>query len=209
MVRLFCYLERKYKVFFNFLNDLVLAIVTTMPGNTGISLRYRYYTRRGAKFAKNVRLYEGVTIESPHNCTLDQGVTIFAGTTLAIGNSGSFKMGKRSHIGAHCYLLVGEANVNIGEGTAIGPNTQLIAFSNSFEGESAIVGRAQGDDITIGNDVLLGAGVIVLPDVTISSHCVVGAGAIVTRDLTDEWTISVGSPVRTIGSRLVQRQKRD
>lgn len=201
MLRLFHFLENKYKLLVNFFNDFILAFVTTMPGETGIRLRHRYYSRRGAQLAKNVKLHEGVTIECAQNCILDQGATLFAGTTLAIGNGGSFKMGKRSHIGAQCYVLVGDGSVEIGNGTAIGPHTQLIACSNSFSGNSPIAGRAESGVIKIGDDVLLGAGVVVLPDITISSHCVVGAGAVVTGNLA-EWTISVGAPARTIKSRF-------
>ncbi|XXV05656.1 DapH/DapD/GlmU-related protein [Sorangium sp. So ce1335] len=51
----------------------------------------------------------------------------------------------------------------------------------------------------IGDNVWLGAGVIVLPGVTIGDNTVVGAGAVVTRDLPAN-VLAVGNPARVIRS---------
>ena len=53
--------------------------------------------------------------------------------------------------------------------------------------------------ITIGNDVYLGNNVILLPGVTIGNRVVVGAGAIVTKDIPDN-SVAVGVPARVIKS---------
>ena len=55
-------------------------------------------------------------------------------------------------------------------------------------------------DITIGDGVWIGAGVIVLPGVKIGDRSVIGAGAVVTRDIPSE-SIAVGVPARVIKSR--------
>jgi maltose O-acetyltransferase len=51
--------------------------------------------------------------------------------------------------------------------------------------------------ITIGDNVWLGGGAIVLPGVTIGDNTVVGAGAVVTRDLAAD-VVAVGNPARVI-----------
>jgi maltose O-acetyltransferase len=51
--------------------------------------------------------------------------------------------------------------------------------------------------ITIGDNVWLGGGVIVLPGVTIGDNAVVGAGAVVTLDLPAN-VVAVGNPARVI-----------
>ena len=62
--------------------------------------------------------------------------------------------------------------------------------------------RSVGPDrASIGNDVWLGAGVVVLRGVTIGDGCVVAANAVVTRDL-PPYTICGGLPARVIRPRL-------
>ncbi len=57
------------------------------------------------------------------------------------------------------------------------------------------------DRATIGNDVWLGAGVVVLRGVTIGDGCIVAANAVVTRDL-PPYTICGGLPAKVIKKRL-------
>lgn len=57
------------------------------------------------------------------------------------------------------------------------------------------------DRAWIGNDVWLGAGVVVLRGVTIGNGCIVAANAVVTRDL-PPYTICGGLPARVIRPRL-------
>jgi acetyltransferase-like isoleucine patch superfamily enzyme len=62
--------------------------------------------------------------------------------------------------------------------------------------------RSVGPDrASIGNDVWLGAGVVVLRGVTIGDGCIVAANAVVTKDL-PPYTICGGLPAKVIRSRL-------
>jgi maltose O-acetyltransferase len=54
-----------------------------------------------------------------------------------------------------------------------------------------------GKPITIGSDVWVGGGAIILPGVTIGSRTVIGAGSVVTRDIPDE-VFAAGNPCRVI-----------
>ena len=51
--------------------------------------------------------------------------------------------------------------------------------------------------ITIGNDVYIGNDVILLPGVTIGNNVVIGAGAVVSKDIPDN-SVAVGIPARVI-----------
>ena len=51
--------------------------------------------------------------------------------------------------------------------------------------------------ITIGSRVWLGGGVIVRPGVTIGDDIVVGSGAVVVKDLPDR-VVAVGNPARVV-----------
>ncbi len=51
--------------------------------------------------------------------------------------------------------------------------------------------------ITIGNNVYIGNNVLLLPGVTIGSKVIIGAGAVVTKDIPDN-SVAVGVPARVI-----------
>jgi maltose O-acetyltransferase len=51
--------------------------------------------------------------------------------------------------------------------------------------------------ITIGDNVWLGGGVIVLPGVSIGDDSVIGAGSVVTKDV-PAGVVAVGSPARVV-----------
>lgn len=51
--------------------------------------------------------------------------------------------------------------------------------------------------IKIGNDVYIGNNVLILPGVTVGNKVVIGAGAVVTRDIPDN-SVAVGVPARVI-----------
>ena len=51
--------------------------------------------------------------------------------------------------------------------------------------------------ITIGNNVWIGAGAVVLPGVTIGDNTVIGAGSIVTKDIPAN-VVAVGNPCKVI-----------
>lgn len=53
--------------------------------------------------------------------------------------------------------------------------------------------------VNIGNDVWIGANVVILPGVTIGNNVVIGAGAVVTKDIPDN-SLAVGVPARVIKS---------
>ena len=51
--------------------------------------------------------------------------------------------------------------------------------------------------ITVGDDVYIGNNVIILPGVTIGNNVVIGAGAVVAKDIPDN-SVAVGIPARVI-----------
>ncbi|WP_137885658.1 DapH/DapD/GlmU-related protein [Pseudomonas sp. 2FE] len=64
-------------------------------------------------------------------------------------------------------------------------------------------------EITVGDNVFIGMGALVLANVNIGSNCIVGANAVVTKDVL-EGSIVAGNPARVIGntSDFLEKAKR-
>jgi maltose O-acetyltransferase len=91
------------------------------------------------------------------------------------------------------------APIAIGADCQIGPNVQLLTAWHPTEPEPRRAKLEAAAPITIGDNVWIGGGAIVLPGVTIGDDTVVGAGAVVTVDL-PAGVLAVGNPARVVRS---------
>jgi maltose O-acetyltransferase len=112
--------------------------------------------------------------------------------------------GSNIRIGARCFANFGlvaldVAAITIGDDVQIGPNVQLLTPTHPVEPGPRREKWEAAEPITIGDNVWLGGGAIVLPGVTIGENTVVGAGSVVTRDLPAD-VVAVGNPARVIRS---------
>lgn len=89
------------------------------------------------------------------------------------------------------------APIRIGADCQIGPNVQLLTPTHPVEPQPRRDKLEAAQPITIGDNVWLGGGVIVLPGVTIGDNSVIGAGAVVAKDIPAN-VIAVGNPARII-----------
>jgi maltose O-acetyltransferase len=86
--------------------------------------------------------------------------------------------------------------VRIGSFTLFGPAVQIYTPMHPWNAEQR---RREefGKPVTIGDDVWVGGGAIILPGVTIGSRAVIGAGSVVTRDV-PAGVFAAGNPCRVI-----------
>ncbi|HEY0000074.1 MAG TPA: sugar O-acetyltransferase [Actinoplanes sp.] len=110
--------------------------------------------------------------------------------------------GSHIRIGARTFVNFGlvaldVAPIVIGADVQIGTNVQLMTPTHPVEPGPRRDKWEAAKPITIGDNVWLGSGAIVLPGVTIGENTVVGAGAVVTRDLPAN-VVAVGNPARVI-----------
>ncbi|WP_372478502.1 MULTISPECIES: sugar O-acetyltransferase [Streptomyces] len=91
------------------------------------------------------------------------------------------------------------AGVTIGADCQIGPNVQLLTPTHPLEPGPRRDKLEAARPVTIGDNVWLGGGVIVLPGVTIGDDAVVGAGSVVTKDV-PAGVVAVGNPARVVRS---------
>jgi maltose O-acetyltransferase len=107
----------------------------------------------------------------------------------------NIEMGERVFFNFNCVVL-DVCPVRIGSFTLFGPAVQIYTPMHPFDAE---LRRRQefGKPVTIGSDVWVGGGAIILPGVTIGSRAVIGAGSVVTRDVPDG-VFAAGNPCRVI-----------
>jgi maltose O-acetyltransferase len=114
----------------------------------------------------------------------------------------SVDYGSHLTIGARCFANFGlvaldVARITIGDDVQIGPNVQLLTPTHPVEPEPRRAKWEAAEPITIGDNVWLGGGAIVLPGVTIGANTVVGAGSVVVHDLPAD-VVAVGNPARIV-----------
>ncbi|GHJ48006.1 maltose O-acetyltransferase [Catellatospora sp. TT07R-123] len=110
--------------------------------------------------------------------------------------------GWQIRIGARCFANFGlvaldVAAITIGDDVQIGPNVQLLTPTHPLEPGPRRDKWEAALPITIGDNVWLGGGAIILPGVTVGENSVVGAGAVVTRDVPPN-VVAVGNPARVV-----------
>jgi maltose O-acetyltransferase len=61
------------------------------------------------------------------------------------------------------------------------------------------------EPVTIGNNVWIGGGAIILPGVTIGDNVTIGAGSVVTKDIPSN-TVAAGNPCRVLKKIVLAKQ---
>lgn len=94
-------------------------------------------------------------------------------------------------------VVLDVATVHIGAGTQIGPAVQILTADHPRDPTLRMRRLECGRPVTIGTNVWIGAGALILPGIAIGDDAVIGAGAVVTRDVPPGTTV-VGNPARRL-----------
>lgn len=121
---------------------------------------------------------EDVNIRPPFHC--DYGFNI--------------SLGEGVFLNFNCVILDVVA-VTIGDRTQIGPGVQILTADHPREAAQRESGLEFGRPVSIGRNVWIGGGAIILPGVTIGDDVLIGAGSVVTRDVPAGST-AFGNPAR-------------
>jgi len=121
---------------------------------------------------------EEVFIEHGFNCDY--------GDKISIGN--------RVFINFNCTLLDG-GRITIGDDVLIAPNVQILTVNHPLSPLERLKKTNLIKDVSIGNNVWIGAGAIILPGVTVGDDVVIGAGSVVTKSLDEGW-LYAGNPAK-------------
>lgn len=93
--------------------------------------------------------------------------------------------------------MVDDGNIYIGNGAMFDPNVTIATANHPIVPELREKGLQYNKDVHIGNNVWIGAGVVIVPGITIGDNAVIGAGSIVVKDI-PAGVVAVGNPCRVL-----------
>lgn len=125
---------------------------------------------------------DGVVVRPPFFCDFGSNIRIGAGAFMNF----------------NCVIL-DICEVTIGARTQIGPAVQILAADHPRDAAQRKAMLEFGRPVTIGEDVWIGGGALVLPGVTVGDGAIIGAGSVVTRDVPAGATVA-GVPARVVSA---------
>lgn len=161
--------------------------------------RARWYLRDADSVGARVRLRGRPRIDASGTIIVGQRVQLVstvAQLELATGPSGTLEIGERSLVNFGSSIVALD-RVSIGERCLIGPHCMIMDTGFHHVDPDHRLDPPTADPIVIGDNVWIGARVVVLPGVTIGDDAVIGIGSVVTGDVPAR-TVAVGVPARVV-----------
>lgn len=152
-------------------------------------LLYDYNMTRPGEGEKRQALLKEMFAEIGENCYIEPPLHANMG-------------GRHVHFGKNIYAnynltLVDDTHIYVGDYTMFGPNVTLATAGHPILPELRQKGLQYNMPIHIGMNCWIGTGAIILPGITIGDNVVVGAGSVVTKDIPSN-VVAVGNPCRVL-----------
>ncbi|MFA5104877.1 MAG: acyltransferase [Candidatus Margulisiibacteriota bacterium] len=152
---------------------------STMPmGGLYKKIRYSLGRRLISKCGKNVNIENG----------------------CFFGRGDKLEIGDHSGIGINARIY---GTVSIGKYVMMGPDAIIMTMNHRFDDLNkpmCLQGHEKEQPVVIGDDVWIGARVIILPGVNIGKGSIIGAGAVVTKSF-EPYSIIGGIPAKLLKKR--------
>lgn len=208
--------------------ELLTLLIGQLPGALGLALRKIFYPGLFANVGKKTLFGHHLSLRAPsrirlgNNVVLDDYVflsirgtddeTVEIGDEVQIGRNaqlkaraGSIFIDDHANIGAEC-RIDSTAQVHIGKHALIAGRCYIGGVNHEYTRLDIPIRQQPLNSkggVHIGDDVWLGAHVIVNDGVTIGTGAIIGAGAVVTKNIPD-YAIAMGIPAQVRGWRKPQ-----
>lgn len=174
-----------------FTGDLYLPndAAITEEQNTCLELLYTFNQTRPSEQEKRNQLLKQMFAEIGENCYIEPPFHANFG-------------GKHVHFGKNIYAnfnltMVDDGHIYVGDYTMFAPDVIVATAGHPILPELRETVYQYNMPVHIGKNCWIGAGAIILPGVTIGDQVVVGAGSVVTKDLPSN-VVAVGNPCRVV-----------
>jgi maltose O-acetyltransferase len=108
----------------------------------------------------------------------------------------NIEVGTNFYANFDCVIL-DVCKVKVGNNCLLGPGVHIYTATHPVEALERIKGPEYGKPVIIGDNVWLSGKAIILPGVTIGDNVIIGAGAVVTKDVPDNVAVG-GNPAKII-----------
>jgi len=132
----------------------------------------------------------GLLGKAGDNCVVEQPLFCTYGYNTTVGDN--------FFLNVNCKLM-DSGTITIGSNVFIAPNVCIITEEHAMDTEQRLAGLEYTHPVTIGDNVWICAGALILPGVTIGANSVIGAGSVVTKDIPPN-SVAVGNPCKVIRS---------
>jgi len=144
------------------------------------------------------------------NKILDQllgakGKNVWISAPFFVDYGENIYMGDNCEINMNCTFL--DCNkITLGDNCGIGPNVQIYAVTHPIVPQERLTNDTSRElsiwktytaPVTLGNNVWIGGGSVVLPGVTIGDNTTIGAGSVVTKSIPAN-CLAVGNPCKVV-----------
>ena len=174
-----------------FTGDLYLPndATITEEQNACLELLYTFNQTRPSEQEKRNQLLKQMFAEIGENCYIEPPFHANFG-------------GKHVHFGKNVYAnfnltMVDDGHIYVGDYTMFAPGVIVATAGHPILPELRETVYQYNMPVHIGKNCWIGAGAIILPGVTIGDQVVVGAGSVVTKDLPSN-VVAVGNPCRVV-----------
>ena len=130
----------------------------------------------------------GLLGKAGENCVVEQPLFCTYGYNTTVGKNFFMNVNGK---------LMDSGKITIGDNVFIAPDVCIVTEEHAMDVEQRVAGLEYTHPVTIGDNVWICTGAIILPGVTIGADSVIGAGSVVTKDIPDN-VIAVGNPCRVI-----------
>lgn len=130
-----------------------------------------------------------------------RGENVWIAAPFFVDYGENIHIGNNVEINMNCLFL--DCNrITIGDNCGIGPGVHIYAVTHPVKAsdrlpENSTFWKSYTAPVTIGENVWIGGGAIVLPGVTIGDNTTIGAGSVVVDDI-PSGVLAVGNPCRVI-----------
>jgi acetyltransferase-like isoleucine patch superfamily enzyme len=129
--------------------------------------------------------------------------TVVKAFVIVQTTGGAIRFGRECALSSFDHFSTGEGDVIVGDYVRFAPNCTIVGGTKEVaRRDMRIIDQPElrPNGITIGDDVLIGAGSVILPATEIGRGAVIGAGS-VAQGTIPEYAIVAGSPAKIIGRR--------